>query len=131
VITGRSRDEIDEALGSDIMKAFALNVPAEVWARHGANHPLGDNFTGAQDILPQTLDEQTVLSHTAHVPPSLLKECALTGTPDDVIDQAAEWRDNGMDYAVMCNVSALQPSLRRGLADSLPFTKILRGLRKL
>jgi hypothetical protein len=67
----------------------------------------------------QTLHEQTVLSHTAHVPPLPLKECALTGT-----------RDNGVDYAVMRNVSALQPSLRRALAASLRFTKILRGLRK-
>ncbi|OBG15726.1 photosystem I reaction center subunit VIII [Mycolicibacterium celeriflavum] len=131
VVTGRSRDEVDEALGSDVMKAFALNLPAEVWARHGASHPLGDDFTGAQDIIPQTLDEQTVLSHTAHVPPSLLKEGALTGTPDEVIDQAAEWRDHGVRYAVMCNVSALQPSLHRGLAATVPFMRVLRGLRKL
>src|SRR6476646_11657907 len=31
VVTGRSRDEVDEALGSVAMKAFALNAPGEVW----------------------------------------------------------------------------------------------------
>jgi phthiodiolone/phenolphthiodiolone dimycocerosates ketoreductase len=131
VVTGRSRDEVDETLGSHPMKAFALNAPAELWARHGASHPLGDDFTGAHDIIPQTLDEESVLSMTADVPLSLLREFLLTGTPGDVIEQVAEWRDQGLQYAVISNISAVQPSLRRGLAASIPFTKILRGLRTL
>jgi phthiodiolone/phenolphthiodiolone dimycocerosates ketoreductase len=131
VMTGRSRNEVDEALGSHPMKAFALNAPAELWARHGASHPLGDDFTGAQDIIPQTLDEESILSMTTDVPPSLLREILLTGTPGDVIEQIADWRDQGLQYAVISNISAIQPSLRRGLAASLPFSRILRGLRKL
>jgi phthiodiolone/phenolphthiodiolone dimycocerosates ketoreductase len=131
VVTGGSRDEVDEALSSTAMKAFALNVPAEEWARHGVSHPLGDDFSGAQDIIPQTMDEQTVLSAAAQVPPSLLKQVFLTGTPDEVIEQAAEWRDCGMDYPVLANMSAVQPSLRRGLAANIPFMKILRRLRRL
>ena len=131
VVTGSSRTRVDEALSSTAMKAFALNVPAEEWARHGVSHPFGDDFAGAQDIIPQTLDEQTVVSAAAQVPPSLLKECALTGTPDEVIEQAAEWRNHGMEYVVICNVSAVQPSLRRGLAASVPFMRILRQLRRL
>lgn len=131
VMTGRSRDEVDEALASHAMRAFALTAPADLWARHGASHPLGDDFTGAQDIIPQVLDEQTVLSMTADVPPSLLKECLLTGTPGDVIEQVAEWRDHGLQYPIIGNLSSLQPSLRRGLAANLPFAKILRRLRKL
>jgi phthiodiolone/phenolphthiodiolone dimycocerosates ketoreductase len=55
----------------------------------------------------------------------------LTGTPPDVIGQVAEWRDHGLQYPVICDISAVQPSLRRGLVASFPFTKILRGLRKL
>jgi len=131
VVTGRSRGEVDEAQGSPAMKAFALNLPAYVWARHGARHPLGDDFTGAQDFIPQTLDEQTVLSYTADIPPSLLTDLMLSGTPDEVLDQAAEWRDHGMRYAVMNNLSSVQPSLRRSLAATIPFTQMLRGLRRL
>jgi phthiodiolone/phenolphthiodiolone dimycocerosates ketoreductase len=32
---------------------------------------------------------------------------------------------------VVCNVSALQPSLRRGLAATAPFMRVLRKLRQL
>jgi phthiodiolone/phenolphthiodiolone dimycocerosates ketoreductase len=131
VVTGRSADEIDEALNSEIAKSFALNASADIWARHGAQHPLGADFTGGQDLIPQTLDRETVLSYTEKVPMSLLKEAFLTGTPDDVVAQAAHWRDTGVRYIVVANLSILQPSLYRGLAASLPFDRILRGLRKL
>lgn len=131
VVTGSSRDEVDEALAAPPMKSFALTAHAELWARHGASHPLGAGFTGAQDILPQTLDEQTVLSGTADVPLSLLKECLLTGTSGDIIEQVAEWRVHGLEYPIIGNFSSVQPNLQRGLATNLPFAKILRGLRKL
>jgi phthiodiolone/phenolphthiodiolone dimycocerosates ketoreductase len=131
VITGRSRDEVDETLNSHAAKAFALNIPGEMWASHGVQHPLGDDFAGIQDLVPQTFDEQTVLSYTKRVPVSLLKEAVLTGTPEDVIEQAAEWRDHGLRYLVVWNVSILQPSLRTGLAAGAPFFRILRGLKKL
>jgi len=130
-VTGRNRDEIDEALASDAMKAFALNASGELWKRHGVRHPLGDDFAGAQDLIPQLLDEQMVLAYTSDVPESLLKDAVLQGTPDEVVDQLAEWRDHGLRYPTLCNISTLQPSMLRGLAASTPFAKILRGLRRL
>ncbi len=131
VVTGRSRDDVEQALSSDAAKAMALIIPGQMWADHGVDHPLGHDFSGAQDLIPQTLDEQTVLSYTKNVPVSLLKDALLTGTPDEVIDQAAHWRDHGVRYLVVNNVSVLQPSLRKGLASYPPFFKILRGLKKL
>ena len=102
-----------------------------MWASHGVQHPLGDDFAGGQDLVPQTFDEQTVLSYVKDVPASLLKESFLTGTPDDVIDQAADWRDHGLRYLVACNASILQPSLRKSLASNATFFQILRGFKKL
>ena len=61
------------------MKAVSLNAPADMGARHGLRHPLGDDFSGGQDLIPQVLDEETVLSSTRDVPLSLLKEGMLTG----------------------------------------------------
>ena len=130
-VTGRSRDEVDEALASPFAKAAALNLPGVAWARHGVQHPMGTKSSGLQDLLPQVLDEQTVLSFTKDVPISLLRECILTGTPAEVIDQVADWRDHGLRYAVVCNASAMQPSLYRGLAATLPFARIIHRLNRL
>ena len=131
VVSGWSRDEVDEALDSVIVKASALAVPAEAWARHGVQHPLGADFSGVQDLIPQTIDKQTALSYTEKVPASLMKEFFFNGTPTEVIDQVAEWRDHGLRYLIVINGSLVKPSLRKGAAASLPHVKVLRGLNKL
>lgn len=131
VVTGRTRDDVDEALDSVAMKSFGLLIPAAEWQRDGGRHPMGDDFKGFQDLVPQVLDEQTVLSYTATVPTSLLRRCMLTGTPDEVADQVAEWRDFGLEYGVFANASFMQPSARKALAASASFLQTLRKLRKL
>ncbi|GAB92917.1 LLM class flavin-dependent oxidoreductase [Gordonia rhizosphera] len=131
VVTGRSRDDVDEALDSEVIKSYALIAPDEVFARHGARHPLGAGFSGAPDILPHTMNEETALSQAAQVPSTLLREIFLNGTPDEVIEQAAQWRDRGVRYIVLDNLSFSQPSLRRGLASVQPFNKIARALKRL
>jgi phthiodiolone/phenolphthiodiolone dimycocerosates ketoreductase len=131
MVTGRNRDDVDEALDSVIMKSSALAAPAEAWVRHGAQHPLGADFSGVQDLVPQTIDKQTALSFAAKVPASLMKELTFNGTPDEVIDQVAEWRDDGLRYLLIINAGPLNPSLRKGLASNAPYVKVLRRLNKL
>lgn len=131
VVTGRSRDDVDEALGSVVVKSSALAAPADTWARHGVEHPLGAAFSGMQDLVPQNIDEQTMLSYTAKVPASLMRELVFNGTPNEVIDQMAEWRDRGLRYPLILNASPLNPRLRKTLAANAPFVKILRGLKRL
>jgi phthiodiolone/phenolphthiodiolone dimycocerosates ketoreductase len=131
VVTGRTRGEVDEALESEVVKAGALNASDEFFAQHGAQHPLGAGFTGAQDLLPQDWDERTALSHIKTIPSSLLRDMALVGTAGEVIEQAAEWRDCGVSHVVLLHCSVMQRSLRNGLAAMGPFLKIIRGLKKL
>ena len=67
----------------------------------------------------------------ANVSASVMREMFLNGTPDEVIDQAAEWRDCGVRYIVVASYGFLQPSFRKGLESVLPFNKVLTGLKKL
>jgi phthiodiolone/phenolphthiodiolone dimycocerosates ketoreductase len=131
VVTGSSRADVDEALESEVIKAGGLLASDEMFARHGAQHPLGVGFTGAQDFLPQDMDEQTALSYIKTIPKSLLREVALNGPPDEVLEQAAEWRDHGVRYIVLMNMTFAQRSLRKGLAGAVPFSRIVHRLKKL
>ncbi|WP_343572163.1 LLM class flavin-dependent oxidoreductase [Mycobacterium sp.] len=131
VVTGRSRDDVDEALDSVIMKASALAAPAEAWTRHGVEHPLGADFSGVQDLVPQLMDQETVLGYTAQVPAALMKELMFNGTPDEVVEQMAEWRDHGLRYPLIINGSPVNPRLRKTVAATAPFLKILRRLKSL
>jgi phthiodiolone/phenolphthiodiolone dimycocerosates ketoreductase len=55
----------------------------------------------------------------------------LAGTPDEVLEQAAEWRDSGVRHLVALNISFLQQSLRNGIASTVPFFQIMRRLKRL
>jgi phthiodiolone/phenolphthiodiolone dimycocerosates ketoreductase len=131
VVTGKSRQDVDDALESEIIRVGGLNAPDEVFVRHGGQHPMGAGFSGGQDLLPHDIDEQTALRYANQIPSSLVQEVALNGTPEEVLEQAAQWRDCGVRYLVLANMSAFQRSLRKGLASTQPFNKILRGLKKL
>jgi phthiodiolone/phenolphthiodiolone dimycocerosates ketoreductase len=131
ILTGRTRDDVNEAMESHLVKAWTLSAPGELFAHFGAEHPLGAKFSGLQDILPFTMDEGSALAFVSRVPLSVVRGAALCGTPAEVVDQAAEWRDRGVRHLVVANFSLLQGSLRKGLASTLRFNTVLRGLKKL
>jgi phthiodiolone/phenolphthiodiolone dimycocerosates ketoreductase len=131
VVTGKTSDRVDEALDSELIRAAGLNASDEFFARHGARHPLGEGFAGAQDLLPQDFDEATALSYVNAVPPAVVRDMMLAGTPDEVVEQAAVWRDHGVSHLVMSNLSAAQRSLRNALGAAIPFGTIVRRLKRL
>lgn len=60
-----------------------------------------------------------------------MRDICLNGTPDERLEQVAEWRDCGVRYVVLANLSFLrvQPTERPRLGP--PFNQIVRRLRKL
>ncbi|TFV61437.1 LLM class flavin-dependent oxidoreductase [Mycobacterium sp. PS03-16] len=130
-LTASSRGLVDEALESEVVKVGMLNMPDAAFAKHGATHPLGAGFAGAQDIMPQGWDEQTALSYVKNVPTSVVRSMGLIGTPDEVVEKAAEWRDCGVRHLVLLNATFLQRSLRRSMAASAPFYRAVREIKRL
>lgn len=131
VVTAHSSDVVDEILESPVVKSYALCAPSEYWAKHGAEHPMGPDFTGVVELVPHMMDERTALDHASKVPASLIRNFVLAGTPSEVLDQLAEWRDHGMAYPLMLNMGMLQPSLATGLLTYATYTQMLRRIRKL
>lgn len=131
VITGKSRRDVDDALESELIKIGALNFPHEIYERRGAQHPMGSHFSGVQDLLPHDIDERTALEYIEQIPTPVIRDGTLNGTPEEVLEQAAQWRDSGVRYFILLNVSPLQRSLRKGLASARYFNSIVRGLKRL
>jgi phthiodiolone/phenolphthiodiolone dimycocerosates ketoreductase len=131
VVAGTSRDAVDAALDSTVVKVWALNGPAEYYAHYGAEHPMGSDFAGMQDHVAFTMDKHTIREKAAQVPLSVVKGMMLNGTVGDVLEQAAEWRDHGVRYLVVVNFGPMQPDIRGALGAVLPFNKVVRGLKKL
>jgi hypothetical protein len=49
------------------------------------------------------LDKPAITAYIATTPASLLREVFVTGTPNEVVDQLAEWRDHGLRYLVVAD----------------------------
>lgn len=131
VVAAANRDDVDAALDTTAVCAWALNGPAEFYAHHGAVHPMGADFAGMQDHVAFTIDERTILEKAAQVPLEVVKGMMLTGTVDDILAQAAVWRDHGVRHIVVVNFGPMQPDVRGALKTMRPFNKVLRGLKRL
>ena len=110
---------------------FTLNSPAKDWALYGAEHPMGPDFKGVQDLIPQLIDEETALSYVSKAPRELITDLFAVGMPDEIVDQFAEFRDQGLRCLVVGNMGALHPKLSKSAAATTPYVKVLRRLRKL
>lgn len=131
VVAAANREDVDAALDTIAVKAWALNAPAEFFAHHGAVHPMGADFAGMQDHVAFTIDERTILEKAAQVPLAVVKGMLLGGTVDDVLEQAAVWRDHGVRHIVVVNFGPMQPNVRGALGTMLPFNKVVRRLKQL
>jgi phthiodiolone/phenolphthiodiolone dimycocerosates ketoreductase len=131
VAVGDSPAMVDDVLNAPIVRWYALAAPGKYWAQHGARHPLGDDFGGVNELLPHTIDASTAIRYIRSVPDSLIRQFVLSGTPDELLDKLAVWRDAGMQYPLVLNMGMLHPSLTTGFRTNLPFARFLRGIRKL
>lgn len=131
VVTAHSAAVVEEILEAPVVKSYALCAPAAYWARYGAEHPLGPDFTGVQDLLPHTLDERTALDFARRVPTALIRDFVLAGTPEKVLEQLADWRGHGLQYPVLLNMGLLQPSMATGIRTNAAYLQVLRGIRRL
>jgi phthiodiolone/phenolphthiodiolone dimycocerosates ketoreductase len=127
----RTDDDLDEALESEVLRAGMLNASDAYFAQHGAQHPLGGGFAGAQDLLPQDWDEQTALALIETVPKEVARNAALCGRPEEVVERAAVWRDHGVRHLVIADFTGMQRNLRKGITAKPLVARVLRSLRRL
>jgi phthiodiolone/phenolphthiodiolone dimycocerosates ketoreductase len=130
-VAGRTQEAVEEAIECEVIKAFGLNASDEFFAKHGAQHPLGVGFAGAQDLLPHGFGEQEALSYIKQIPTEVVRNGLLTGTPTEIADRVAEWRDHGVRYLVLVNIGPMQRHLRKGLASAVAFTQAVSRIKKL
>ncbi|MFD4640180.1 LLM class flavin-dependent oxidoreductase [Lentzea sp. NPDC058436] len=131
VLAAPSQGMIDEITNSVGVRAFGLCVPAAMWARHGVEHPLGPDFSGLQDLLPHLIDHDTAMSYVDQVPPSLVREYCLAGTPGEIRDRLADWRDHGLRHALLLNLGSFGRGVRQSALAMKSFVQAVRSARTL
>ena len=85
----------------------ALLGDAAMWRRFGVEHPLGEEFRGMVDFVPERYTRAELDAAMEAVPVDALAEVVLWGTPDRLKTKLGEFRDAGLRHLVAQPASAM------------------------
>jgi phthiodiolone/phenolphthiodiolone dimycocerosates ketoreductase len=79
----------------------ALLMPAAAWRRFGLDHPLGRDFGGFAEIIPEEHQTEVLDDAIRQVPKDLIGEFILCGTPAQVASRLRQFEEAGMEHAAL------------------------------
>jgi phthiodiolone/phenolphthiodiolone dimycocerosates ketoreductase len=83
-VVAPTEEEANAMLDTEAARFVGLLFPHEVWQAFGLDHPLGKQFRGYIDILPETYDRSTVEAAIAKVPREMM-DLIVWGSTEQVI----------------------------------------------
>ncbi len=95
-IIGRDDAALAEILEAPLVKAFLLQVSAEMLRSFGYEHPMGETWRGYQDIDPGVLTRERIVDFLDRVDPEAILAVVPHGTPKQVAHVIAEYVDAGL-----------------------------------
>jgi phthiodiolone/phenolphthiodiolone dimycocerosates ketoreductase len=110
-LMGRDDAELADILQAPLVKAFLLQVSADMLRDLGFQHPMGENWRGYQDIDPATLTRERIVEFLDRVEPEAILAVVPHGTPKQVADVIAGFVEAGLrvpkilDYGGMAGLS--------------------------
>jgi len=105
VVVAPTEDEAYAMLDHTAVRFMGLLLPHEVWHAFGLKHPLGDQFRGYVDILPETYDRPTVEAAIAAVPREMM-ELTFWGSTEQVAAKLQAFGEAGLRHVVPLMASA-------------------------
>ena len=109
VVASETRDGALEQLRTPPVRLWTLLHPARYWHALGASHPLGDNFEGLVDFLPERLDPDLVRTGIGQVPDEVVGRFVLSGTPNDIIAGLSALSEAGCQHFIINAVPGMSP----------------------
>ena len=117
VVTGRTEATARRLLDTRPVRFAALLAGSSLWREAGVAHPLGPDFRGFIDFVPQRVNRAEIDAAIDAVPVDLLADGVVWGTPAAVERRLRDYVDAGLRHVVLQPVSALVS--RRDAASSL------------
>jgi len=128
VVFGESGSAAREALKDPGVRLLGLLAPAAEWVRFGGSHPLGEEYRGFVDFDPFALDDDFLRDALESVPPELIEEIVLWGTPELVAARIRSLGDAGLRHAVVSLTA--EDVVKRGKWTTRALGETARILRK-
>jgi phthiodiolone/phenolphthiodiolone dimycocerosates ketoreductase len=130
LVLGRDRRSALEKLArTKIVGAMLLLLPGALWRKHGLDHPLGADFEGFPDFVPEEVTAEHIESANRQATPELLGDGVIAGSIDEVADEIRGLVGAGLRHVVLWNVGPLASGA--GPADLLRLGALVRRLRRI
>ncbi|GAA1395116.1 LLM class flavin-dependent oxidoreductase [Pseudonocardia kongjuensis] len=100
-------DAAQPLLDHPFVKGMCLTLPAAAYERHGAAHPLGASAVGITEYIPGRYGRDEILKMIDSIPPEVVREHVLHGSPDDITRQLEPYVRAGLEHVVLLNVTPL------------------------
>jgi phthiodiolone/phenolphthiodiolone dimycocerosates ketoreductase len=82
----------------------AVDLSPETYARHGSVSPF-EGGTGFHSFLPTTVSREECLRIIDHIPPGIVREHTLHGTPEMLAEQVRAYQQAGLRDVVLWNIT--------------------------
>lgn len=82
----------------------AVDLGPDAYERHGSTSPF-EGGTGFHSFLPTTVSRQEAERIVAHIPPGIVRDHTLCGTPTQIAAQIEAYRQAGLRDAVLWNIT--------------------------
>lgn len=92
---------------SVLMRFIALTAPASTYARHGAEHPIGEGLAGITRFLPTGLGRTEALALADRVPGEVACATVVAGSPATVAARLGEMTDAGARHIQVVDMTGL------------------------
>ncbi|MFI5365590.1 MAG: LLM class flavin-dependent oxidoreductase [Candidatus Binatia bacterium] len=123
------RTVIQQILKVPAVGAMAMLLPGPLWTRHGLQHPLGDNFEGFPEFVPETVTAEQIESARRQVTAELIGDGIVAGSVNEVVDAIRPLVAAGLRHVVIWNIGPLATGATP--ADLLRLWTLIRKLKKL
>jgi phthiodiolone/phenolphthiodiolone dimycocerosates ketoreductase len=124
VAFGDSRGQIATALENQpIARLFTLFAPAELWRRHGLEHPGGPTCRGYPDVIPHAIPPDQLREIAQRIPFELVDDFMVLGNGREVADTLKPYAEAGLEHVVLADLTGLfqapsdVPRLMQEVAD--------------
>jgi phthiodiolone/phenolphthiodiolone dimycocerosates ketoreductase len=112
VIAAPDADALQRIKEHPLVRLLCILLPSEDFAKLGIDPPLGAEGSGFHDFLPTRVHREEALRLAKAIPPRTLDYYAFCGTPDEVVEQFAEYHDHGLRHPILWNITPFgDPSL--------------------
>jgi phthiodiolone/phenolphthiodiolone dimycocerosates ketoreductase len=109
--------------------ALTMLLPGPLWGRHGLRHPLGDDFEGFPDFVPEEVTPAQIEAARRQVTPELLADGVFAGSVDEVVAELRPLVAAGLRHVVIWNIGPLAAGA--SAADLVRQALLMRRLRRL